>query len=113
MKKVIQKLRKFAQARNWDQFHSPKSLACSISIESAELLELFQWSQGQGWAELKKKKLKKRAEEELADIYLYLLRFADMAGIDLERAAEKKMVKNGRKYPVAKSFGTDKKYTEL
>lgn len=113
MKKVTQKLRKFAQARNWDQFHSPKSLACSISIESAELLELFQWSQGQGWGELKKGRLKIRTEEELADILLYLLRFADMAGIDLLRAAHRKIRKNALKYPIKKSYGTDKKYTEL
>jgi len=113
MKKITSKLRKFAKSRKWDQFHSPKNLACSICVESSELLELFQWSQGNKWSDLKDKKLRKKVEEELADILLYLLRFADKGGFDLEKAANFKLELNAKKYPVSKSRGTDKKYTDL
>jgi len=112
MKTLILKLRKFARRRKWDQFHSPKNLACSIVVESSELLELFQWSQGNKWSDLKNKKLRKKVEEELADILLYLLRFADKGGFDLARAAKVKLELNAKKYPVSKSRGKDTKYTD-
>jgi NTP pyrophosphatase (non-canonical NTP hydrolase) len=82
-------------------------------VESSELLELFQWSQGTKWSDLKDKKIRKKVEEELADILLYLLRFADKGNIDLPKAAKLKLELNAKKYPVSKSRGTDKKYTEL
>jgi dCTP diphosphatase len=113
MKQVVLKLRKFAKQRKWDKFHSPKNLACSISVESAELLELFQWSKGNKWTDLKDKKFRRKVEEELADILLYLLRFADKGRFDLFKAATQKLQLNASKYPVSKSRGTDKKYTEL
>ena len=113
MKQVILKLRKFAKLRKWDKFHNPKNLACSISVESAELLELYQWSRGNKWADLKNKKLRKKTEEELADIFLYLVRFADKGGFDLLEAAKQKLDLNASKYPISKSRGSDKKYTEL
>ena len=113
MKKITHKLRKFAKSRKWDQFHSPKNLACSICVESSELLELFQWSQGNNWSDLKDKKLRKKVEEELADILLYLLRFADKGGFDLEKAANLKLQLNAEKYPVEKSRGRDTKYTDF
>ena len=113
MKNITHKLRKFAKSRKWDQFHSPKNLACSICVESSELLELFQWSQGNNWSDLKGKKLRKKVEEELADILLYLLRFADKGGFDLEKAANLKLQLNAEKYPVEKSRGRDTKYTDF
>ncbi|NDA64137.1 MAG: nucleotide pyrophosphohydrolase [Chitinophagia bacterium] len=113
MKNITHKLRKFAKSRKWDQFHSPKNLACSICVESSELLELFQWSQGNNWSDLKDKKLRKKVEEELADILLYLLRFADKGGFDLEKAANLKLQLNAEKYPVEKSRGRDTKYTDF
>lgn len=113
MKQVVLKLREFAKQRKWDKFHSPKNLACSISVESAELLELFQWSRGNKWTDLKDKKFRRKVEEELADILLYLLRFADKGRFDLFKAATQKLQLNASKYPVSKSRGTDKKYTEL
>lgn len=107
------RLREFSSERDWDQFHTPKNIAASISVEASELLEIFQWSRGQnGWDELHDPKIKKRVEEELADILLYLLRFADLANIDLQKAAESKLILNEKKYPVETFKGSDKKYNE-
>ena len=106
-------LRNFAAERDWDQFHTPKNLASAIVVESAELLEIYQWSRGQdGWASLQDSQIYARTEEELADFLLYLIRFADKAGIDLQVAAENKLRKNGVKYPVSLFKGTDRKYNE-
>ena len=106
-------LRSFAAERDWDQFHTPKNLATSISVEAAELLELFQWSRGQkGWEEVTDPSIRARVEDELADILLYLIRFADKAGIDLEAIAERKIASNARKYPPERFRGSDRKYDE-
>jgi len=106
-------LRKFANERDWDQFHTPKNLASSISIESAELLEIFQWSRGQGnWDELNDPIIRDKVENELADILLYLIRFSDLAKIDLDDIAIKKLKINAQKYPIEKFKGTDRKYNE-
>ena len=107
-------LRSFAAARDWDQFHTPKNLATSISVEAAELLELFQWSRGQkGWDEVTDPSIRARIEDELADILLYVIRFADKAGIDLEAIAERKIALNAEKYPPERFRGSDRKYDEL
>jgi len=106
-------LRSFAAERDWDQFHTPKNLATAISVEAAELLELFQWSRGQkGWDEVTDPSLRARVEEELADILLYLIRFADKAEIDLAAIAERKIASNAAKYPPDKFRGSDRKYDE-
>ena len=107
------RLREFARERDWDQFHSPKNLAISVSIEAAELLELYQWSRGQDdWNCLEDRAVRARTEEELADILLYVIRFADKAGIDLEKAALRKLERNAAKYPVEQFRGSDRKYDE-
>ncbi len=111
--KLAMALRSFAAEREWDVFHTPKNLATSISIEAAELLELFQWSRGQkGWDEVTTVSLRAKIEEELADILLYVIRFADKANIDLERAAERKIALNAQKYPADRFRGSDRKYDE-
>ena len=111
--KLAMALRSFAAERDWDQFHTPKNLATSISVEAAELLELFQWSRGQrGWDEVNDPSILARIEEELADILLYVIRFADKAGIDLEAIAEKKISSNAKKYPAEGFRGSDRKYDE-
>ena len=107
------RLRAFAADRNWDQFHTPKNLAISISVEAAELLEIFQWSRGEkDWKETTDPAIRKRIEDELADILLGLIRFADKAEIDLGAVAERKLVDNGAKYPSDKFRGSDRKYDE-
>ena len=106
-------LRSFAAERDWDQFHTPKNLAVSISVEAAELLELFQWSRGQkGWDEVTDVSIQAKIEDELADILLYVIRFADKAGIDLEAVAERKIASNGQKYPAERFRGSDRKYDQ-
>src|SRR6266404_2130064 len=100
-------LRSFAAERDWDQFHTPKNLATSISVEAAELLELFQWTRGQKeWNEVTDDpSIRTRVEDELADILLYIIRFADKAGIDLEAIAERKIALNAEKYPTERFRG--------
>jgi NTP pyrophosphatase (non-canonical NTP hydrolase) len=111
--KLSEKLRKFSKERDWDQFHTPKNLACSIAVESSELLELFQWSKGQSdWGVISEIEFREKVEKELADILLYVIRFADKANIDLQLACEKKIIENSQKYPVEKFKGSDRKYNE-
>lgn len=110
--KLASSLRVFAADRDWDQFHTPKNLASAIAVESSELLEIFQWSRGKEWRDLDSPAVRARTEEELADILIYLIRFADRAGIDLQLAAEKKLALNAQKYPVERFKGSDKKYNE-
>lgn len=109
--KIKKKLREFAQARDWEQFHSPKNLSMALAGEVGELLELFQWL-----TEDQSKKLspeqRKSVEEELADVFIYLLRLADRLDIDLVEATNDKMNINKLKYPADKVKGSSKKYTE-
>lgn len=108
---LIQKLRDFAEERDWEQFHSPKNLSMALAVESAELLEQFQWLTEAQSSALDQKQLD-RVEEEIADVFLYLLRLADVLGLDMISAAEKKLIKNAKKYPVEKVKGSSKKYDE-
>jgi NTP pyrophosphatase (non-canonical NTP hydrolase) len=111
--KVNQLLRRFAEERDWDKYHTPKNLASSIVVEASELLELFQWSRGQeGWHELNDPKIRARVEEELADVLIYILRFADLAKIELNDAMIRKIAENASKYPADKARGNDRKYNE-
>ena len=105
-------LREFATARDWEQFHSPKNLASALAVESAELLEHFQWiteDQSRNLAP------EKRAEvsEELADVLLYLLQLADKLGVAPLDAAWAKLRVNASKYPADRARGRSTKYTEL
>ncbi len=105
------KLRKFANERDWDQFHSPKNLSMALIAEAAELIEHFQWLTEEQSHNLKDDKLKE-VEEEIADIQIYLIRIADKLGIDLIDAAKRKIDINEKKYPALKVKGNAKKYTE-
>jgi NTP pyrophosphatase (non-canonical NTP hydrolase) len=105
-------LRHFVAARDWDPFHAPKNLAMALSVEAAELVEIFQWLTEEQSRNLPPEKLQ-AAREEIADVLLYLIRIADQLGIDPVAAAEEKMIANETKYPVDKARGTAKKYTEL
>jgi NTP pyrophosphatase (non-canonical NTP hydrolase) len=112
MEEAIAKIRKFRDDRDWKQFHDPKNLAVSISIEAAELLELFQWMSGEQ-ARRYAADNKERVSEEIADVAIYLIELADITGIDLSQAIEAKLEKNAKKYPVEKSRGVSTKYTDL
>ena len=109
---LVDALRAFAQARDWGQFHTPKNLACALSVEASELLEHFQWlteAQSQSLARDKQQEV----AAEAADVFLYLLQLCDKLGIDLIAAAKAKMLVNAEKYPVPLARGSSKKYTEL
>ena len=109
---LTEKLRAFAAARDWFQFHSPKNLACALSAESGELLENFQWLTDEQSRNLSEDR-KQAVAMEVADVLLYLLRLCDELGIDPLRAAEEKIALNELRYPTERSRGTSKKYTEL
>lgn len=108
---IKSKLRQFALARDWDQFHSPKNLSMALAVEASELLERFQWLSEEQSSNLTVEK-HQAVEEEMADVFLYLLRLADKLNINLLRAANDKISKNEVKYPAEKVKGSSKKYTE-
>ena len=113
MKELIEMIRKFNSERNWDQYHSPKNLAISISIESAELLENFQW-EGPDIHQLKNsEKTLQKITEELADVFIYGLNLADKLGVDIKAAVKQKLELNREKYPISKACGSAKKYTNF
>ena len=99
----------FRDDRNWKQFHNPKDLAISISLEAAELLECFQWSGADTEAAAKTKELK----EELSDVVIYALLLAERLNIDIDAAIKDKIRVNGEKYPVKESYASSVKYNEL
>ena len=96
---------RFTEDRDWDQFHSPANLAKSISIEANELLECFQWDDDN--YDLG------NVKDELADVLTYCIDLLDKLGLDADEILNAKMAKNEAKYPVEKAFGSNKKYTEL
>ena len=106
---TIQRVLKFRDDRNWRQFHTPKDLAISMSLEAAEVLELFQWSGSDLECTEKQDKLR----EELADVLSYCILLADVCGFDLDEIMNEKVTKNEAKYPVEIARGSAAKYTEL
>tara|TARA_B100001057_G_C22667745_1_gene878561 strand:+ start:284 stop:634 length:351 start_codon:yes stop_codon:yes gene_type:complete len=111
VEKIKIKLREFAKERDWDQFHSPKNLSMALSSEVGELLDLLQWkSEKNSEVDKLSEKELDHIREELADIFLYLIRIADKLDVNLIEVAEKKIIKNGIKYPVKISKGNSKKY---
>lgn len=109
----LQKLiRIFCDERDWDQFHNPKDLSISLTLEAAEVLEHFQWKNPKEMAILGNEK-KTEVGEELADVFYWVLLLANKLDIDLVAAFNEKMIKNEKKYPIDKAKGSHKKYTEL
>ena len=102
-------LRRFAAARDWQQFHTPKNLAMALSVETAELLEHFQWLTAEQSAGLDAR-TQRAVADEIADVLIYLTRLADVLGIDPVAAAKRKMVINARNYPVRRARGNARKY---
>jgi dCTP diphosphatase len=104
-------VRTFVTERDWDQFHTPKNLACALSVEAAELLEHFQWLKDGSAEELGADKVT-QVRHEMADVLVYLVRLADKLDIDLQAAVEEKMILNRAKYPADKVRGDARKYHE-
>lgn len=100
---------KFRDDRDWKQFHNPKDLAISISLEASELLEVFQWS----GTDIKCEDKRDKIAEELADVVNYCVLMADACGLDLDDIVQKKIAVNNEKYPVNKAKGKSNKYNEL
>jgi len=103
---IIADIRRFRDARDWKQFHDPKNLAVCLSVEAAELLEVFLWKSHE---EIDRRRL----EEELADVLYAAFLLADSYGLDVGKIVRAKLRKNALKYPVRKSKGSRKKYDEL
>lgn len=104
-KELINKILKFRNDRNWEQFHTGQNLAKSIVIEAAELLEVYQWDD--------KEKSVDKVKEELADVLIYCVLLAEKYNLNIEDIIKEKLDSNNKKYPVDKAFGSAKKYDEL
>ena len=111
IEKLQAELREFAKERDWEQFHTPKNLMMAMTGEVGELLEIFQWLSDSKSLSLDSD-TKKATAEELADIFIYLVRLSDILEIDLEQSVKDKLELNGQKYPVHLSKGNAKKYNK-
>lgn len=112
MDALIQKLRKFADERDWEQFHSPKNLSMALVVEASEIMEHLQWlteEQSRNLDPDTRQKLK----DEIGDVQIYIARLADQLGISPLEAAYEKLKKNKKKYPIDKAKGSAKKYTDF
>lgn len=103
----MEKINQFRDERNWRQFHNEKDLALSISLEAAELLELFQWKTSE-----EARKNPERLKEELADVLIYSYMMADNLGFDIDEIIAEKLKKNAQKYPIEKSKNSKRKYNQ-
>ena len=114
VEKINNEVTLFIQERDWDQFHSIKNLCMALSVETSELLEIFQWLKEDESNKISEDpELKSKIGEEIADIFLYLLRIAIKSNIDIEEVVFSKIKKNAEKYPVNKAKGSAKKYNDL
>ena len=107
--KLIKTLREFNKERDWDQFHSPKNLSMALSVETSEIVEIFQWMTEEE-SRLPSPEKIEILRDEIGDVTIYLLMLADKVGIDPLMAAQEKIEKNRLKYPPEKAKGTAKKY---
>lgn len=107
-----QRVQEFCEARDWDQFHNPKDLAIGISTEANELLAEFRFKTDEQLAKMQSEGVSDEVRNELADVLFFVLRFAQMNGIDLDEALDSKIALNEQKYPVELVRGKNKKYSE-
>jgi NTP pyrophosphatase (non-canonical NTP hydrolase) len=112
IEKIQKILSEFAKEREWEQFHTPKNLTMALSVESSELVEIFQWLTPEQSSNLTDKQ-KVLVKEEIADIAIYLLRLCDVLDVDIEASVIDKIKINSDKYPVDLSKGNADKYTTL
>ena len=111
MESLKRKLRDFAEARDWEKFHSPKNLVMAMSVEAAELMEHFQWRTQEESRNLDRE-TREKVKQEIGDVLVYLVRLADQVGVDPVQAAEEKISLNEARYPEDKVKGSAKKYNE-
>jgi len=111
LQQLVLRLREFAEQRDWEQFHSPKNLSMALIAEAAELVEHFQWLTEEESALIQGDKLE-GVRQELADVFIYLIRISDRLNVDLFDAVNNKIAINEQKYPVEQVKGKAKKYTE-
>lgn len=111
VKELVERIRRFSRERDWEKFHSPKNLAMALSVEVAEIVELFQWLTPEESADLPED-TRAALRQEIGDVLIYLLNLADHLGIDALEAAREKLEINARKYPVGLVKGEAKKDTE-
>ena len=109
---LLQQLMDFRRERDWEQFHNPKDLAISLSIEASELLEWFQWKTPEEISQQLQSNKRVQLEDELADVAVYLSYLCHDLGVDLNKVVAAKMIKNAEKYPVEKVKGRSDKYNE-
>lgn len=108
------KILAFVKERDWEQFHAPKNLSMALAAEAAELMEHFLWATSEASHAVAQAPAKReKIAEELADIIIYALEFANTTGLDVAASVEAKMAANAKKYPVEKARGRADKYTEL
>ena len=112
LKQIQDRLQNFNKERNWGQYHNPRNLAMALSVEAAELLELFLWCSDQGPQPAVPSRAPK-VEEEAADVLICLLNLCAISNIDLASAVDKKIKKNAEKYPVEKAYGKMQKHNEF
>ncbi len=112
MKSVITEINRFAQERDWEQFHTPKNLIMALSVEVAEIMEHFQWLTPEESNNLSEEKMSD-IKDEIGDTFIYLLRLCEILEIDILEASRNKLEKNRIKYPVAKARGNAKKYNDI
>jgi NTP pyrophosphatase (non-canonical NTP hydrolase) len=114
LRDLTNEVKAFCSERDWDQFHTAKEVAIGMVTESAELLDLFRFKTEQQCEEiLNDPARREKVSDELADVFFFVLRFAERTGIDLKTALSAKMQKNHAKYPVEKARGNNKKYNEF
>jgi len=112
--KLAASLQRFADDRDWQQFHSPKNLILALTGEVGELCEIFQWmSDADSISAATHPEIGEAIKNELADVLMYLVRLSSVLGIDLNEAVTQKLASNGQKYPVDKARSTSKKYDRL
>ena len=113
MPDIKERLADFAAARDWDQFHSPKNLSMGLAAEAAELLEIFQWlTEEQSHGLVNDEKEMRHVGEEIADVFIYLVRLADKLNVDIEKAVLEKIEVNESRYPVEMSKGNSTKFSK-
>jgi len=109
MEELKQHIKDFIHVRDWEQYHAPKNLAMALSVEAAEIVEIFQWKKAD---EPLSPSEQEHLRQEISDVFVYLLELAEKFEIDIVQAAKEKMILNGEKYPVEKVRGKAEKYTD-